>query len=996
MSQKTERKSEIPIVAMEKHVYHEPSTHVKILDRWVDSYVKHAVHRPKTVFCSCCFIIWVLMGIAVAVGINMAAMGNNDWLIPEARPVERMDAINDAYDSLDDAGNTTTQSEVPFYQTFMYFTKSRTNVFTPEHILSMCELEATLIDMDRWNTKYCYVDADGAEGECSSARDLSIVNYFYGDDIFTAAANSNTDVNCYLLNESYVETKAQYLVDQMNSESGRLDYGYYMARNTEEKGYSSRTRSGIAFGGPLRGFSKLADINGDKQAQKYQSFLLKWARKVWKRYDMKNEFLKTAFMDTMDKGDLEMLIFSTPLWDVEGFRLFEGDFIMVIFAFLFVYCWILQHLRSCFLGTVAIIQIFLSIPASLFLYRVIFQIEYFSTMQQLVIFVVLGVGADDVFVMVDGWKDTAYDVPRDPGFTDRDWWQRRLKSCYIRTAQAVLNTSFTTAMAFCATAVSPIMPISTFGVFGAVCIIMNYIFVITLTPAAVIINEEINGCCCKKSTASTESDAEDANTEQKKEVEGEATTQEAPVRQMTFERRALEIYKTLVKKKPIAITLIICLLTYTALSAWWASMLVAPDEPEQWLPSQHMLERASQLTDKYVTNDDDSYAQLDIIWGIKGVNRKNFDPYYPNDNRGVARYDAGFDLFNTDTQAAIYDACDRLPSYECNKDGCDLGLLVRPNTTICFLSDFDTWVNTTHDVDTSTIVGNEAYRTQYMNWLKTFRETQYPLGDSSKSYEELIGFIDDELKFVGIRARMTMELFEPYVVKNPIEKLTKKFVRSIPKPDTAKHVLQYTFDWTWTPSQEGIVRGMTIGMAIAFPVAFGTLLIATRNAVLSFFAIFSVASVVAATLGMCWRYLGWALGTGEAIAGVMVIGLAVDYTIHLGHMYDHAGRHGHTSREARFDYAIDTMALTVIAGAITTAGAGVFMFACQSTFFPKMATLITGTIIFSLVYSLLFFMPLLYLAGPEGDFGKIMVLRSKSSIGADRTKSNEDGGEDGL
>lgn len=46
-------------------------------------------------------------------------------------------------------------------------------------------------------------------------------------------------------------------------------------------------------------------------------------------------------------------------------------------------------------------------------------------------------------------------------------------------------------------------------------------------------------------------------------------------------------------------------------------------------------------------------------------------------------------------------------------------------------------------------------------------------------------------------------------------------------------------------------------------------------------AIWSVGAIVAAVLGMCQR-LGWELGTGEAIAGVMVIGLAVDYTIHLG------------------------------------------------------------------------------------------------------------------
>jgi predicted RND superfamily exporter protein len=43
----------------------------------------------------------------------------------------------------------------------------------------------------------------------------------------------------------------------------------------------------------------------------------------------------------------------------------------------------------------------------------------------------------------------------------------RLKYALVRTTYAVFNTSFTTAMAFFATAISPIMPISTFGIFSA-------------------------------------------------------------------------------------------------------------------------------------------------------------------------------------------------------------------------------------------------------------------------------------------------------------------------------------------------------------------------------------------------------------------------------------------------------------------------------------------------------------------------------------------------
>lgn len=65
------------------------------------------------------------------------------------------------------------------------------------------------------------------------------------------------------------------------------------------------------------------------------------------------------------------------------------------------------------------------------------------------------------------------------------------------------------------------------------------------------------------------------------------------------------------------------------------------------------------------------------------------------------------------------------------------------------------------------------------------------------------------------------------------------------------------------------------------------------------------------------------------------------------------------------------MGSTVFAGAVTTAGSGMVMFMCFFTFFPKMALLICMTICFSFLFALGFFMGLLWIAGPEGEFGNL-------------------------
>ena len=178
--------------------------------------------------------------------------------------------------------------------------------------------------------------------------------------------------------------------------------------------------------------------------------------------------------------------------------------------------------------------------------------------------------------------------------------------------------------------------------------------------------------------------------------------------------------------------------------------------------------------------------------------------------------------------------------------------------------------------------------------------------------------------------------------------------------------------------------------SIAFPVAFVVLAVATQNVVLALFAITCIGCIVAGVLGLCFL-CGWSLGIRESVAGVIVIGLAVDYTIHLGHMYDHGRIHENlATREDRTRYAMRKMGHTVFAGAITTAGSASLMLLCQLTFFVQMALLIVFTISFSIFMALLFFVPLLWAFGPQGDQGNLLHIWT--SLRARRARRGPDVG----
>lgn len=279
----------------------------------------------------------------------------------------------------------------------------------------------------------------------------------------------------------------------------------------------------------------------------------------------------------------------------------------------------------------------------------------------------------------------------------------------------------------------------------------------------------------------------------------------------------------------------------------------------------------------------------------------------------------------------------------------------------------------------TTLYDTDTDSAAFYSRLQTFRTTTSPANFPSRSWGELIGFVDGDLKFLVVAATMTMERSSPNAVKDEVLPVVNELLDSFEKPDSAATVFMAGFSWVWYATNSALLSGMLTGLAIAFPVAFGTLIFATHNVVIALYAILTIAMIVVSVLGSA-ALEGWGLGIAESIAAVIVVGFSVDYTIHLGHMYDHGGRHeGCVTCVERARYAMLKMGNTVLAGAVTTCGSGVSMFACQLSFFNKMAFLICNTIAFSLLYALFFFMPLLFMAGPSGSSGYISNYLPRSS-----------------
>ena len=109
----------------------------------------------------------------------------------------------------------------------------------------------------------------------------------------------------------------------------------------------------------------------------------------------------------------------------------------------------------------------------------------------------------------------------------------------------------------------------------------------------------------------------------------------------------------------------------------------------------------------------------------------------------------------------------------------------------------------------------------------------------------------------------------------------------------------------------------------------------------------------------------------------MVVGLSVDYVVHLAEAYRMSSSN---RRQDRVKDMLQSMGLSVVSGAITTLGAAIFMLFAQIQFFFQFGIFIISTVGMSLVFSLLGFTAFMSLCGPQGDTGSLAKYLRKVLI----------------
>ena len=120
---------------------------------------------------------------------------------------------------------------------------------------------------------------------------------------------------------------------------------------------------------------------------------------------------------------------------------------------------------------------------------------------------------------------------------------------------------------------------------------------------------------------------------------------------------------------------------------------------------------------------------------------------------------------------------------------------------------------------------------------------------------------------------------------------------------------------------------------------------------------------------------------------MLLVGLAVDYCVHMAEGYS---RSVHTDRKSRVRDALEEVGISVLSGACTSLGASFFLLFATILFFTQFGIFMFCTIALSMLYSLGFFVTLLGLIGPQNQFGSLWPLIDKCTACCCKNKQSQD------
>jgi len=759
----------------------------------------------------------------------------------------------------------------------------------------------------------------------------------------------------------------------------------------------------------------------------------------------------------------------------------SADSMWLIATILFVYIYMVFNVNSFFIASMGLFMIFMSFTPGMVLYRYVAGYAYFGTLNMLVLFIMLSIGADNIFVLNDTWQQernramVTYSWIRSKGSPEeiQRSIRRRLQCTVGHTGKVMFTTSISTMMSFVSNSISSFPGIYCFGAFAAIVVAVNYIAVCTFMPTALVVHElyfwtdEAWGCCQRKRR-----NPEVA--EKKKSLD------------LADERRPIDIFLEEKCYSMIYRFRLVILIGFFILQSVFLSFMARlepdPNEPLILPATDPVQEFNSKFTEYFTRFVDPFKITNHIAIGIDGIDRSGTDETVPDD-LGKAIY-AEVSFYSEQEQQFLEQLCSDAETGDRYDDLAGRMVNFDVDVTLqCFMIQFrnsiyedsyyetfmvedmrkkyyDDWyvrvvnssatftrltetffidiadINNGSDIMSrlsdcyendgpwnhrsfpikdpynGTDKSGACFMSVFVLWLNSYMspsDPNYSPGQTNNEhYKEFIWAesreTDDQysgqhyLNFFEFTIELSIgtktnyeEAFNYYDNweswldnwKNNVEGEQSKFEGycddtgtcvisnyvAMPPSWSSSIMFTDTGIWTYYKMQSVILAECFEGIFLALLFAFCVMVFATGNWIISVYAIIVILGLVIDVMGFTVMQ-GYKLGVVEAVIYIMVVGMSVDYVVHLAEAYLHSGEvlRVHAARRM-----LGIVGISVISGAVSTCGGIMFLIFSYNQFFYKFGLNIFFLMVMASLYAIVGFTAAMASFGPEGPQGNTTI-----------------------
>ena len=503
-------------------------------------YAERATRRPRLMF----FCAWTFVIALCAAGLpyfEQTESSEYDWLIGTDETVRRSYALKSAQEDLAlySTNNERSVKNTDQLLQFVYEAEGNTdNLLTPTVLAEMMKIEKMFYENAKF-ASYCHAQSTDKTKCAESATASAITRLFYKTTI-QQDANGNTAVTqtpvmtyvdfkttfslttpLDLTSQAAIDAHLAFILSAPNglyaaalaagqsdlikntgagidaalADSAKLLPNFFDATWSATNLKTKYIQSFYFLGLPLSGYAN-PYVSQETQSEPGNDLIVQVSDELKLHFGMKETLLKSPFQSeatfaTTANERVKVYWFSQPVMEKEWELISNKDLRFAILSFIGVGMYMAYHTRSVLISLTSMSMTVCSIFVAFFLFRVVCQIVFFQFINFLIIFVVLGIGADDVFVFMDAFHQSL-DELQSAG--EPATLPHRIRHTMKRALHAIFVTSLTTAGAFCATALSPLVPLRSFGVFSAMVILCVFTLnALILPPLTVMYTRSLAG-----------------------------------------------------------------------------------------------------------------------------------------------------------------------------------------------------------------------------------------------------------------------------------------------------------------------------------------------------------------------------------------------------------------------------------------------------------------------------------------------------------------------